>query len=460
MKDIITNNITNTMKNAGKDATRKFEVRGAILIGLLLIIAFCAVPAVSAGAYTGDATQLWEFKKNTNFIDTDISHDDTFVVTGGVIPKVYLLSTNGNSVWEADVDGAVNGVSVATAGMYTAAGTKKGGLYLFDRNGATLWKLTLGNNVYDVALSSGGTYLVAGSDDGCIYLYKNSGEQVWKKKINGNIYGVSISDDGSIIAVGKREFEVGAYDLQGNRLWSKKTPEQVLDVDVSPDGSVIVAGCSDGRVYVYDREGNLVWSYNIRMPVNGVSASIYGSYIAAASDDTYTHILSEKTRAEILKVPSLAKVRGAALTVTGTNLAAASDDGTLKYYALPITYTPAPEATPEVQYPNQPTVPATAASAVLEISSAPSGALAYVDNVYKGTTPVIVTELTAGTHSVTVSLDGYSSYSTQVELSAGRTTSVSASLAPTAKTSPVTVVTVIAAAIGALLIFAVGRRDD
>ena len=448
------------MKNTGTEIIRNFAGRGAILIGLLLLIAVCAVPAVSAGAYSGDATQLWEFKKNTNFIDTDISHDDTFVVTGGVIPKVYLLSTNGNLVWEQDVDAAVNGVSVATAGMYTAAGTKKGSLYLFDRNGATLWKLTLGDNVYDVDLSAGGTYLVASSNDGCIYLYKNSGEQVWKKKINGNIYGVSISDDGSIIAAGKREFEVSAYDLQGNKLWDKKTPEQVLDVDVSPDGNVVVAGCADGRVYVYDRVGNLAWSYNVRMPVNGVSASIYGTYIAAASDDTYTHILSDKTKAEILKVPSLAKVRGASLTVTGTNLAAASDDGTLKYYALPITYTPAPEATPEVQYPNQPTVPVSSASAVLDISSSPSGALAYVDNVYKGTTPVVVTELTAGTHSVTVSMDGYSSYSTQVELSPGRTTSVSASLAPLAKTSPVTPFTVIAAAIGALFIIALGRRDD
>jgi len=448
------------MKNTGTEIIRNFAGRGAILIGLLLLIAVCAVPAVSAGAYSGDATQLWEFKKNTNFIDTDISHDDTFVVTGGVIPKVYLLSTNGNLVWEQDVDAAVNGVSVATAGMYTAVGTKKGSLYLFDRNGATLWKLTLGDNVYDVDLSSGGTYLVASSNDGCIYLYKNSGEQVWKKKINGNIYGVSISDDGSIIAAGKREFEVSAYDLQGNKLWDKKTPEQVLDVDVSPDGNVVVAGCADGRVYVYDRVGNLAWSYNVRMPVNGVSASIYGTYIAAASDDTYTHILSDKTRAEILKVPSLAKVRGASLTVTGTNLAAASDDGTLKYYALPITYTPAPEATPEVQYPNQPTVPVSSASAVLDISSSPSGALAYVDNVYKGTTPVVVTELTAGTHSVTVSMDGYSSYSTQVELSPGRTTSVSASLAPLAKTSPVTPFTVIAAAIGALFIIALVRRDD
>ena len=448
------------MKNTGTEIIRNFAGRGAILIGLLLLIAVCAVPAVSAGAYSGDATQLWEFKKNTNFIDTDISHDDTFVVTGGVIPKVYLLSTNGNLVWEQDVDAAVNGVSVATAGMYTAVGTKKGSLYLFDRNGATLWKLTLGDNVYDVDLSAGGTYLVASSNDGCIYLYKNSGEQVWKKKINGNIYGVSISDDGSIIAAGKREFEVSAYDLQGNKLWDKKTPEQVLDVDVSPDGNVVVAGCADGRVYVYDRVGNLAWSYNVRMPVNGVSASIYGTYIAAASDDTYTHILSDKTRAEILKVPSLAKVRGASLTVTGTNLAAASDDGTLKYYALPITYTPAPEATPEVQYPNQPTVPVSSASAVLDISSSPSGALAYVDNVYKGTTPVVVTELTAGTHSVTVSMDGYSSYSTQVELSPGRTTSVSASLAPLAKTSPVTPFTVIAAAIGALFIIALVRRDD
>lgn len=446
------------MKNTGTEILRKFAGRGAVLIGLLLLIAFCAVPAVSAGTVAGDATQLWQFSKNTNFIDTDISQDDTFVVTAGVTPYVYLLSSNGNLVWEAETDGAASGVSVSNGGMYTAVGTKKGSLYLFDRNGAVLWKVTLGDVVYDAALSSGGTYLAAGSDDGCVYLYKNSGELIWKKKINGNIYAVGISDDGSIIAVGKREFDVSAYDLQGNRLWSYKTPEQVLDVDVSPDGSRIVAGCSDGRIFVFDREGSMLWSYDVKRAVNGVSASLYGNYIAAGSDDLCTHVLSDKTRGEVLRVPSFSKVRGAALTTTGTNLAAASDDGTLKYYALPISYTPAPEAT-TAPSPNQPAVPVTTEYAAIDVTSMPQGALIYVDNAYKGTTPAIITDVSAGAHTVTVSLDGYNAYSTQVNLAAGTTTTVSATLAPITKSSPVTIVTVISAAIAALFIIAVGRRD-
>jgi len=65
----------------------------------------------------------------------------------------------------------------------------------------------------------------------------------------------------------------------------------------------------------------------------------------------------------------------------------------------------------------------------LSISSSPSGAIVYVDGIYKGTSPLTVT-LPAGSHSIQMSMSGYNSWSGSTNVNVGQTTSVSASLTP------------------------------
>ncbi len=65
----------------------------------------------------------------------------------------------------------------------------------------------------------------------------------------------------------------------------------------------------------------------------------------------------------------------------------------------------------------------------LSISSSPSGAIVYVDGIYKGTSPLPVT-LPAGSHSIQMSMSGYNSWSGSTNVNVGQTTSVSASLTP------------------------------
>ena len=60
----------------------------------------------------------------------------------------------------------------------------------------------------------------------------------------------------------------------------------------------------------------------------------------------------------------------------------------------------------------------------LQIESNPSGAKVYVDNAYRGRTPLAFA-LNPGIHSVDVRLDGYQPYSARVQVRAGQTTRVS-----------------------------------
>ncbi len=66
----------------------------------------------------------------------------------------------------------------------------------------------------------------------------------------------------------------------------------------------------------------------------------------------------------------------------------------------------------------------------IAVTSSPSGAEIYVDNAYKGITPLTVDGISAGTHTVMVALGGYNDWSTTVQVGAGSIASASASLSP------------------------------
>jgi hypothetical protein len=58
------------------------------------------------------------------------------------------------------------------------------------------------------------------------------------------------------------------------------------------------------------------------------------------------------------------------------------------------------------------------------VSSSPSAATIYLDGSYKGITPLTITEVSPGYHTIKLSLDGYNDWSTSVEVTEGKTSNV------------------------------------
>ncbi len=77
---------------------------------------------------------------------------------------------------------------------------------------------------------------------------------------------------------------------------------------------------------------------------------------------------------------------------------------------------------------SQQTTPQTTGKA--NVISGPSGAEVYVDNLFRGYSPVLVPDLSLGTHSITLKMSGYSDWMSTFEVTAGETTPVSATLTP------------------------------
>jgi hypothetical protein len=64
----------------------------------------------------------------------------------------------------------------------------------------------------------------------------------------------------------------------------------------------------------------------------------------------------------------------------------------------------------------------------LDVRSSPSGASIYIDGVYKGVTPKVISGLSAGSHQAKVTKSGYNDYTRTTSVTAGKTTPVSATL--------------------------------
>ena len=76
------------------------------------------------------------------------------------------------------------------------------------------------------------------------------------------------------------------------------------------------------------------------------------------------------------------------------------------------------------------------------ITSSPSGAEVYLDKEYHGTTPTTMNGVPPGKHTVEIRERGYNTWSQEVTVSSGSTTSVSASLVPVAASIPTTAPTI------------------
>ncbi|MDO5845648.1 MAG: PEGA domain-containing protein, partial [Methanocorpusculum sp.] len=67
-------------------------------------------------------------------------------------------------------------------------------------------------------------------------------------------------------------------------------------------------------------------------------------------------------------------------------------------------------------------------SGTLAISSSPSGASVYLGGEYKGITPLTIFGLSDGNYSLTLTKEGYNTYSTTVRVTSGKTTTENCAL--------------------------------
>jgi len=86
-----------------------------------------------------------------------------------------------------------------------------------------------------------------------------------------------------------------------------------------------------------------------------------------------------------------------------------------------------PNTVSEVSAVLQPSAPVSGTGGI-SITSTPAGAQAFLDNAFIGITPLTLNAVAAGTHTVSVRMDGYQEYSTTIPVNANAVSTVSAAL--------------------------------
>jgi hypothetical protein len=104
--------------------------------------------------------------------------------------------------------------------------------------------------------------------------------------------------------------------------------------------------------------------------------------------------------------------------------------------------------------------PQTPTTGSVSISSAPSDAEVYLDNVFRGLSPMTLDSVSPGTHTVLIRLSGYQDWPSQIQVTAGQTTQIAATLLPVATPTPSQTGTFPLVVIGAIagVIFIAARR--
>ena len=143
---------------------------------------------------------------------------------------------------------------------------------------------------------------------------------------------------------------------------------------------------------------------------------------------------------------------GASVTLDGSSAGQTPFSGSLKLAAVSVgehtvavtlsgyqpfttTTTVHPNTVSEVSPILQSTLPVTARG-ILSVSSVPPGANVFLDNNFMGITPLISQDISAGSHIVTIKLDGYTEYSSTTQVNAGGESTVSASLTKVEQPTP------------------------
>ena len=126
------------------------------------------------------------------------------------------------------------------------------------------------------------------------------------------------------------------------------------------------------------------------------------------------------------------------------------------YNIYSTSFRPLEKSTVTVTATLSPAVPTTAS---LTVTSSPSGASVYVDNVYYGLTPATVSNLQAGSHSVKISSLGYLDSVNTITVSAGQSVSLPVTLIPASPSpsSPAPFIGILAG-LGAAAVFFAARR--
>ncbi len=274
-----------------KYSVENFQAKSVAFSGNTAIFAGNGIIAVN------DSGIVWKKSIASNLISA--SKDYIAIASGR---DVYLLSSNGTTLWSKRLESAVTSISVTENGNVTV-GTVAGDVYLFNSTGGKVWEYRVGNVVESV--SSQKDFVAVSDVRGKIYYFEKFGKFPWtftSNKILNWVYktgwciwefdGISklctypevfLKVCNDVLVVSKFMQNVYLFSKSGYLIWNKSFPEKPISFD--GNGKVFAIGFKDGMVSVFNREGKLLWNVNFG---SAALVSVSKNYTAVGSGKLIT----------------------------------------------------------------------------------------------------------------------------------------------------------------------------
>jgi outer membrane protein assembly factor BamB len=324
------------------------------------------------------ATDLWGYSRTA----TIAIHPLGTTILGGAGTKVYAFDREKNIQWVTDTGVNVYGVAISTNGY--GYSTAKNVLHFFNTDSSDLFSVNTAIPVWKVAMARDGGFVGAGtSTDHHVYLYDRTGDQRWGFDTGSPVGDIEIAYNGTFLVTGAGRAAF-LLDNDGYLLWRYDAASTVNGVSINRDATIIGVGLQDGSVVVLNRQGETLWTGHLDDPVYDIASDSSGIRFAVAAGNSVSLL------APALNVPP----------------------------------------------PVQPTAPVPVTAGQVSVSSDPPGANVYVDNAYRGITPVVFTDLTTGTHTILLKMNGYQDWSSSIDASSGAAVALKGMLVPLPAASP------------------------
>jgi MYXO-CTERM domain-containing protein len=367
-----------------------------------------------------------------------MTSDGSFVSAAAQDGSILLLSRNTGPAWTYfnTKSNAKNAVAVVHPLGTRVLGATGSAVYFVSDSGRELWSDQRVNqaSVYFVGISTDGYgYSTAGNN---FYFFDRDNNPIFSLRTASATWRFAISPDGTYVALGTSDpdHRLYLYDRNQSLRFTFDPKDSVSDVDVAYRGSRVVAGAGS-NLYVFSQNGALIGAYDCGSPLNGVSMSRDGTRIAVGTQDGSVKIISDEG-VVLWQNRTNGRVYDVALSSDGTQLAVAVDRGVWWFAPdIPAMNPGIPDSTP----------------GTVAVSSTPAGAGVFIDNIYRGITPITVTGLGTGDHSVLIRREGYADWSATVTTIPDKTFTLAATLAGVTP-SPTHAPAPVAAALGAIVL--------
>ncbi|AEK73694.1 hypothetical protein GQS_09000 [Thermococcus sp. 4557] len=412
----------------------------------------------------------------------DPNKDIIVVGNAGGDVSVLSLDSTGNIKWQKTYSGRLsdvaNAVAIAenrdiiVAGHTRSFGDSSGATWVLrlDSNGNARWQKTYSGNYQDIAyavvLAPNEDIIVVGSD---LLRLNPDGKLKWAKRVGGE--DIKILPDGTTVLVGGNflvaRFNVDEAPEYSGWGWKNATLEvhdSNAEVEwINPQGGIPNVNINTSNAEVHNTEATVETQWpqttlKVSSEPSGAKVYINGKYRGTTpltlelSSGNYTVELSrtnyEDYTVNVTLETGETKTISATLTPKFGYLDAYSNPPGAEVYVdedylgtTPITDHKLPlgehtikvkmedykeyTKTINIELGKTTKVEATlsAIPATFKVSSNPSGADVYINGKYRGTTPLTL-ELSPGTHSLTISKNGYKEYVMNVTLEAGETVGI------------------------------------